>query len=56
LCLCAFFREPAISGIAKQLEVSDRLSKNIQPDNIRSVQSNGGSGISFTPENLAFFK
>lgn len=37
-------------GIAKQLDISDRASKNIQPDNIRSVQNNGGSGISFTVE------
>jgi hypothetical protein len=25
-------------GIAKQLDISDRASKNIQPDNMRSVQ------------------
>jgi hypothetical protein len=28
-------------GIAKQLDISDRASKNIQPDNIRSIRTNG---------------
>ena len=35
-------------GMAKQLEINDKLSKNIQPDNIRTVPNNGGSGITFT--------
>lgn len=37
-------------GIAKQLEISDRASKNIQPDNMRSFNSNPTSGITFTKE------
>lgn len=37
-------------GLAKQLEISDRASKNIQPDNIRSINSNPSSGITFTKE------
>jgi hypothetical protein len=34
-------------GMAKQLEIYDKLSKNIQPDNIRNAPSNVSSGISF---------
>jgi hypothetical protein len=37
-------------GIARQLEISDKVSKNIQPDNIRSVPTNESSGITFTSE------
>jgi hypothetical protein len=35
-------------GMAKQLEIYDKLSKNIQPDNIRNVPNNVSSGISFS--------
>jgi hypothetical protein len=35
-------------GIAKQLDISDRASKNIQPDNMRSVQNNGGQSVTFS--------
>lgn len=38
-------------GRAKELEIQDKVSKNIQPDNIRTVPSIGASGISFTKEN-----
>jgi hypothetical protein len=34
-------------GIAKQLDISDRASKNIQPDNIRSMQNNGVQNFIF---------
>jgi len=37
-------------GMAKQLEINDKLSKNIQPDNIRTIPSNGGSGVTFTKD------
>lgn len=37
-------------GMAKQLEIHDKLSKNIQPDNIRTIPSNGGSGVTFTKD------
>lgn len=37
-------------GIAKQLEISDKLSKNIQPDNIRPIQQSTSAGITFTIE------
>jgi hypothetical protein len=35
-------------GRAKELEQMDRLSKNIQPDNVRSLNNNRESGISFS--------
>ena len=35
-------------GMAKQLELSDQLSKNIQPDNIRNIPNTKASGITFT--------
>ncbi len=35
-------------GMAKQLEINDKISKNIQPDNIRTIPGNGASGITFT--------
>jgi hypothetical protein len=38
-------------GRAKELEIQDKVSKNIQPDNIRPVPNIGTSGISFTKEN-----
>lgn len=37
-------------GRAKELEIQDKISKNIQPDNIRQVNTNGKTGISFTLE------
>jgi hypothetical protein len=37
-------------GIAKQLELDDKLSKNIQPDNLRNVQQNRAEGFTFTVE------
>ncbi len=37
-------------GIAKKLEIDDKLSKNIQPDNLRNVSENRSSGITFTIE------
>lgn len=37
-------------GMAKQLEISDKVSKNIQPDNIRQAPNNQSSGITFTLE------
>ena len=37
-------------GIAKQLEIDDKLSKNIQPDNLRNVQANRSSELTFTIE------
>lgn len=37
-------------GMAKQLELNDKLSKNIQPDNIRQAPANSGSGITYTRE------
>lgn len=37
-------------GMAKQLEMDDKVSKNIQPDNIRSVPSLGNTGVTFTKE------
>lgn len=37
-------------GRAKELERIDKLSKNIQPDNIRNVPSNRGSGITFSKD------
>lgn len=37
-------------GLAKQLEISDKASKNIQADNIRTFNSNPTSGITFTKE------
>lgn len=37
-------------GMAKQLENYDKLSKNIQPDNIRNATTNRSAGISFSPE------
>lgn len=37
-------------GIAKQLEIDDKLSKNIQPDNLRDVQGNRSSELTFTIE------
>lgn len=37
-------------GIAKQLEIDDKLSKNIQPDNLRNVQENRSSELTFTIE------
>ena len=39
-----------MAGRAEQLELNDRLSKNIQPDNIKAVNSVSGEGISFTVE------
>lgn len=39
-----------MAGRAEQLEINDKLSKNIQPDNIRTMTSAAESGISFTPE------
>jgi len=38
-------------GRAKELEIQDKVSKNIQPDNIRTIPSIGASGVSFTKEN-----
>lgn len=37
-------------GRAKELELQDKLSKNIQPDNIRNVPGNRGSGITFSKD------
>ena len=37
-------------GRAKELEIQDKVSKNIQPDNIRTVPTNRSSGITFTKE------
>lgn len=37
-------------GMAKQLEINDKLSKNIQPDNLRTIPGNGGSGITFSKD------
>jgi len=37
-------------GRAKELEIQDRASKNIQPDNIREATSSGKTGISYTLE------
>ena len=37
-------------GRAKELELHDKLSKNIQPDNIRNVAGNRSSGITFSKE------
>lgn len=37
-------------GMAKQLELSDKISKNIQPDNIRQIPQMGNSGITLTVE------
>lgn len=35
-------------GMAKRLEIDDKLSKNIQPDNIRDVNSPTTKGMTFT--------
>lgn len=37
-------------GRAKELEQMDRLSKNIQPDNVRSLPNNRESGITFSKD------
>jgi hypothetical protein len=37
-------------GMAKQLEINDKLSKNIQPDNIRTVPT-GVTSVTFIPDN-----
>lgn len=37
-------------GRARELEQNDKVSKNIQPDNIRNVPMNTGTGISFTKD------
>lgn len=37
-------------GRAKELELQDKLSKNIQPDNMRNAPNNTSSGITFTKE------
>lgn len=37
-------------GRAKELERQDKLSKNVQPDNIKNVPTNGKTGITFTLE------
>jgi len=37
-------------GRAKELEIQDKVSKNIQPDNIRVVPSIGKAGVTFTKE------
>lgn len=37
-------------GRAKELEIQDKVSKNIQPDNIRAIPSIGKTGVSFTKE------
>lgn len=37
-------------GRAKELEIQDKVSKNIQPDNIRAVPSIGKTGVTFTKE------
>jgi hypothetical protein len=35
-------------GRAKELELHDKLSKNIQPDNIRSLPNSPEIGVSFS--------
>jgi len=37
-------------GRAKELEIQDKVSKNIQPDNIRAIPSSVKTGVSFTKE------
>ena len=37
-------------GMAKQLELNDKLSKNIQPDNIRSLPNNRSAGVTFSKD------
>lgn len=37
-------------GYAKKVEMDDKLSKNIQPDNIREISKNKDSGFTFTAE------
>lgn len=37
-------------GYAKKVEMDDKLSKNIQPDNIREIQSTKDTGFTFTAE------
>lgn len=37
-------------GRAKELEIQDKISKNIQPDNIRTLPSIGKTGVTFTKE------
>jgi len=37
-------------GRAKELEIQDKVSKNIQPENIRAIPSIGQTGVSFTKE------
>jgi len=37
-------------GRARELEQNDKVSKNIQPDNIRNVPSNTGTGVTFSKD------
>ena len=37
-------------GRARELEQNDKVSKNIQPDNIRNVPTNTGTGITFSKD------
>lgn len=37
-------------GRARELEQNDKVSKNIQPDNIRNVQMNTGTGVTFSKD------
>jgi hypothetical protein len=39
-----------MAGRAEQLDINDKLSKNIQPDNVRTVSSNASAGITFSKE------
>jgi hypothetical protein len=39
-----------MAGRAEQLDINDKLSKNIQPDNMRTVSNNVSAGITFSKE------